>query len=199
MWVEMKLLVPLLVVLSFPALAFAEGPCSTVHMIGSTGEYVFKDMSGGWEVATKSSDGIRKPGGHLFASGVLLRTDGKPLPWKESLNLTRISCEHNYEYGEGGNMVSKGIMCKLVRAYVHDSFRNDERCYLDLDEIEFDMKTSLFGITGENTSMVCANERLDINLQDNLVIMTHLPNGNANCKVETYTLQLSQVPKDREY
>jgi hypothetical protein len=194
-----KLLAALLVALFLPALAFAEGHCSTVHMVGSTGEYVFKDMSVGWEVATKLSDGIRKPGGHLYASGVLLRMDGKPLPWHESLNLTRISCEHDFENDERLNMVSKGIKCKLLKAYVYDSFGNDGRCYLDLDEIEFDMKISLLGITGESTSMVCANEHLDINLRDRLVIMTHLPNGTANCKVEPYTLQLSQVPKEREY
>src|SRR5208337_917874 len=109
----MKLLAALLMVLFFPALAFAEGQCSTVHMLGSDGDYVFKDMSSGRELVTKSSDGIRKPGGHLFAKGVLLRMDGKPLEHNE-FNLTTIRCEHDHDYGEGAHIVSKGIKCSSL-------------------------------------------------------------------------------------
>jgi hypothetical protein len=69
----MKLLASLLMTLFLPTLVFAEGQCSTVHMLGSTGEYVFKDLSG-FEPVIKPSDGIRRPGGQLFARGVLLRT-----------------------------------------------------------------------------------------------------------------------------
>ena len=192
----MKILAALLTVLFFPALAFAEGQCSTVHMLGSDGDYVFKDMSGGLEIATKSSDGIRKPGGHLFAKGVLLRTDGKPLENNE-FNLTTIRCEHDYEYDERLNTVSKGVKCKLAKAYVYESVTG--KCFLDLDENDFDMQVSVFGFTGESSWYGCTKEHLDINLHDKLVTITYLPNGTANCKVTPYTLQLSRVPKEREY
>ena len=42
-------------------------------------------------------------------------------------------------------------------------------------------------------------ERLDINLHDSIITTTYFSNGQADCKIAPYTLQLSQVPKEREY
>ena len=61
------------------------------------------------------------------------------------------------------------------------------------------MKISLLGISGENVSLGCTKEHLDINLHDRLVTITYLPDGSANCNLTPYTLRLSNVPKDREY
>jgi hypothetical protein len=163
-------------------------------MLGSTGQYVFKDLSG-LELVTKPSDGIRKPGGRLFARGVLLRIDGKPLDHNE-FNLTTLSCEHGYYYEEF-KMVSKGIKCKLIKAYVYEP--DARSCYLDLDENDFEMQISLHGITGESSWYGCTREHLDINLHDKLVTITYMPDGTPDCKITPYTLRLSQVPKDREY
>ena len=151
----------------------------------------------GWEISTKFSDGVRKPGGHLFASGVLLRTDGKPLDGNE-FNFTKIGCDHDYKYDEGLHTISKGIKCRLTRAYVYDA-PSGRNCFLDGSESEFDMQISLLGIVGESSWGACMTEHLDVNLHDKLVTVTYLSNGNANCNVTPYTLQLRQVPREREY
>lgn len=182
--------------LFFPALAFAEGQCSIVHMLGSTGEYVFKNMKG-WDITNNTSEGITKPGGHFFASGVLLRLDGKPLNGNE-FNYTTLQCEHDYEYGAALREVSKGIKCRLTKAYVYESAAG-KSCYLDLDENEFEMSVSLLGIAGDGSWYGCTKTHLEVNLHDKLVTITYYPDGTANCTVTPYTLRLSQVPKEREY
>ena len=142
----MKLLA--VAMLFIPASAFAEGQCSMVHMLGSTGQYVFKDADSGWQKAATPYEGIRKPGGHLAARGTLLRQDGKPLYLNE-FNLTTIDCEHDHEYNENAQMISKGIKCKLIKAYVHELA--GKNCFLDLDTEDFDMRVSTYGLTGESS------------------------------------------------
>jgi hypothetical protein len=104
---------------------------------------------------------------------------------------------HDHEHDERLKMVSKGIKCKLNKAYVYES--SEKSCFLDLDENAFDIQTSLLGIIEETSSYGCTKQHLDINLHDRLVTITYLPNGTPKCDVMPYTLRLSKVPKEREY
>ena len=74
----MKIMAALLAVLFFPAFAFAEGQCSTVHMIASTGEYTFLDL------AAPGKEEVQRRDEHKWPGEAVRVSDGILEPWGAS-------------------------------------------------------------------------------------------------------------------